>query len=550
MNNSQTFHSAYLRPTGIFFLCALLISLAGYALFESIKANEKNDTSQTLVSVGQLKVKQIQSYLAQRKGEAAVISSFLTAPSAQHWLAHQGGNAPDVLNHLAESVVKAYQYKGLLLLDAKANIRLNSGHSGILTEAGKAIALRAMRERFPASFQIYFGDPSIPDVPVLDTFVPVMSPDGTMAVGIVVLRSELNYLFQLLQALPIESETAESLLVTKDGRNVLFLNELRHQKDTALKLRIPLNTDPDSPAWPAISAVTGHFGLFEAHDYRNKRVLAYAIAVPDTPWSMVVKMDVGEAVAHSQRLLQIAVFIVAIFIAFAGTIVWQWWRKDQAEQLANKQLQESEIRYRRLHESMMDAFVMVDMSGRLLEFNHSYQEMLGYSAEELLRLTCADLTPEKWHRFEKRIIAEQVIPNGQSQVYEKEYIRKDGTVFPVELKFSLLINKNNQPEAMWAIVRDITERKRTEEALQQGADRIEMLLNSVAEGIYGVDRQGDCTFINSAGLHMLGYQEETELIGKQRAQPDSSHACGWVSLPRCGVPSVRLPEISGKRPCQ
>ncbi|OGT08406.1 MAG: hypothetical protein A3J49_11930, partial [Gallionellales bacterium RIFCSPHIGHO2_02_FULL_57_16] len=514
MNNSQKNHTFYLRPTGIFFLCALLIILAGYALFEIIKTNEKNDTNKTLVSVGHLKTHEIQSYLAERKNDAAVISSFLTTPSSQHWLAHQSDNAPETLNQLAESVVKAYQYRGLLLLDAKATIRLSAGRSGILTATGKAIALRAMHERSPASFQIYFGDPSTPDVPVLDTFVPVMSTDGAVAVGMVVLRNELNYLFQLLQVWPVESETAESLLITREGSDVLFLNELRHQKETSLKLRIPLNTDPNSPAWPAISAVTGHFGLLEANDYRNKRILAYTIAVPDTRWSMVVKMDIEEAVAHSLRLLRVAIIITVAFILFAGMIVWLWWRKDQAEQLANKQLQESEIRYRRLHESMMDAFVMVDMTGHLLEFNHSYQEMLGYSAVELLRLSCADLTPGKWHEFDKRIIAEQVIPNGQSQVYEKEYIRKDGTVIPVELKYSLLMNKNKQPEAIWAIVRDITERKRTEQVLQQGADRIEMLLNSVAEGIYGVDRQGNCTFINAAGLHMLGYQEESELTGK------------------------------------
>src|SRR3989338_11126455 len=106
-------------------------------------------------------------------------------------------------------------------------------------------------------------------------------------------------------------------------------------------------------------------------------------------------------------------------------------------------LQESETRYRRLHESMMDAYVMTDMSGRLLEFNHTYREMLGYSAVELLRLTYVDLTPEKWHGLEARIVEEQIIPRGYSQVYEKEYIRKDGTVFPVELKAFLLRDANN-----------------------------------------------------------------------------------------------------------
>lgn len=61
---------------------------------------------------------------------------------------------------------------------------------------------------------------------------------------------------------------------------------------------------------------------------------------------------------------------------------------------------------------------------------------------------------------------------------------------------------------------EMGERRRAEEALQQSSARIDMLLDSVAEGIYGVDMQGNCTFINPAGLHLLGYQEETELLGK------------------------------------
>ncbi|MDE2118212.1 MAG: CHASE3 domain-containing protein [Betaproteobacteria bacterium] len=64
------------------------------------------------------------------------------------------------------------------------------------------------------------------------------------------------------------------------------------------------------------------------------------------------------------------------------------------------------------------------------------------------------------------------------------------------------------------IRREMGERRRAVEALQQSSARIDMLLNSVAEGIYGVDMQGNCTFINPAGLHLLGYQEETELLGK------------------------------------
>ena len=66
----------------------------------------------------------------------------------------------------------------------------------------------------------------------------------------------------------------------------------------------------------------------------------------------------------------------------------------------------SERKYRRLHESMTDGFVYVDMQGIIRESNESYRRMLGYTEEELSRLTYKDLTPEIWHAFEQDILTQ------------------------------------------------------------------------------------------------------------------------------------------------
>ncbi len=136
--------------------------------------------------------------------------------------------------------------------------------------------------------------------------------------------------------------------------------------------------------------------------------------------------------------------------------------------LLRKQLQsetawrESETRYRRLHETMRDAFVQQDMSGRIVDFNRAYQEMIGHEDESLSGMMEADLTPSKWRTMEADIIKEQVVRLGRSQVYEKEYVRAEGSVFPVELRTFLITDDAHLPIGMWSIVRDITQRKQTE----------------------------------------------------------------------------------------
>ncbi|MCA2001640.1 MAG: diguanylate cyclase, partial [Chloroflexi bacterium] len=137
---------------------------------------------------------------------------------------------------------------------------------------------------------------------------------------------------------------------------------------------------------------------------------------------------------------------------------------------ARKQMEEalkaSERKYRLLYESMMDGFVRVDMEGHILEYNRAYKELLGYSDEELKALTYMDITPERWREFEADIVKTQILPRGYSDVYEKEYRRKDGAVFPVELRTVLLRDETGRPSGMWAIVRDVTARKQAKEALE------------------------------------------------------------------------------------
>ncbi len=136
-------------------------------------------------------------------------------------------------------------------------------------------------------------------------------------------------------------------------------------------------------------------------------------------------------------------------------------------------LRTSEAKYRRLYQSMMDAFVSVDMNGHIQEFNDAYRQMLGYEADELRALTYIDITPQRWHAFEATIVEEQVLKRGYSDIYEKEYRQKNGTLVPVELRTYLLVDDHGQPAAMWAILRDISKRKRAEGELEKANERLE-----------------------------------------------------------------------------
>ena len=177
----------------------------------------------------------------------------------------------------------------------------------------------------------------------------------------------------------------------------------------------------------------------------------------------------------------------------------------------------SENKFRGLYETITDGIVSVDMSGQIREFNPAYAQMLGYSDEELLRLTYKDLTPEKWQAFEAGIVQEQVLSRGFSEVYEKEYRRKDGTVFPVELRTFTIKDEAGQVAGMWVTVRDITLRKKAETNLRTNEARLRTWFEMPLAGIAITSTEKGWIQINDRLCEMLGYERQ-ELYGMTWAQ--------------------------------
>ena len=138
---------------------------------------------------------------------------------------------------------------------------------------------------------------------------------------------------------------------------------------------------------------------------------------------------------------------------------------------ATKSLQESEGRYRLLFETSRDEIVTVDLSGRILDANPAFQSMLGYTMDELRTLRYQDFTPPRWHEAEAAIVRDRILAQGDSGEFEKEYIHKDGSVFPVSLRAWPVKDAGGEMIGMRGFVRDITDRKRVEEALRDANRR-------------------------------------------------------------------------------
>lgn len=170
-------------------------------------------------------------------------------------------------------------------------------------------------------------------------------------------------------------------------------------------------------------------------------------------------------------------------------------------------------RYRQLYEGLLDGIAFVDTGGFIVDSNESFRKMLGYDVNELARLTYSAITPAKWHSVESRIINDQVLISGSSRVYEKEYIRKDGTVFPVELRTLVIRNDSGEIEGYGAVVRDITAKRDAEKALRNSEARLRSWFELPIAGIAVTSPETGWLEVNDHLCEMLGYPAE-ELLKK------------------------------------
>jgi len=222
----------------------------------------------------------------------------------------------------------------------------------------------------------------------------------------------------------------------------------------------------------------------------------------NTPFTNAVLLDVFFAVLSVSGL------------TLAAVIAEREQGEREREQLVRKQAaMEARLRLATIVESSDDAITGEDMKGIITDWNKGAEQLYGYSAGEAIGKPVSFLIPAD-RSDDSLEIMRKLKDREAVRHYETVRQKKDGTRLEVLLTVSPIIDSQGRMIGISAIARDITERKRAEEALRESEDKLRLLLDSTAEAIYGIDLEGCCTFCNSACVRALGYTRADELLGK------------------------------------
>jgi len=163
-------------------------------------------------------------------------------------------------------------------------------------------------------------------------------------------------------------------------------------------------------------------------------------------------------------------------------------RKAIAREQIEKALAEREEKYKIILDSIEDGYYEVDIAGNLTLFNDSLCNIIGYARDELTGMNNRQYMDEKTAREVYQSYNRVYSTGKPDKGFEYELLRKDGTTRNVEVSISLIENPEGKGIGFRGIIRDVTKRKRTEEALRESEEKLRTFMDSVTDFFAITDR--------------------------------------------------------------
>ena len=464
---------------------SLLLVFSAFLYYSSEKKSILEDKQHDIKAIADLKIGQLIQWRKERTSDLFIVSqSTLFSRGVKQWL----NNRKDLIleEELKEQlrlINSRYGYKNIYLastrgeslfsLDSNENT-LNSITSSAVVEAAK-------------NGQIIFTDfyfCTIHHQIHCDIIAPI-ADDKNNPVAALVFRIDPNdFLYPLIQSWPTPSKTSETLLVRKDGDSVLYLNELRHVKNTALRLHESLS----KTEIPAVRAALGYTGIFEGKDYRGIDVLAYIEPVTGTPWLMVAKVDKSEIYAELQYrafMINLMTIVLILLTAVSLIMIYNSRQKIIYRQLytSEKELTAKQEEFRTTLYSIGDGVITSDIHGNLVQINHVAEQLTGWSEkdaagkplEEIFRIINEE-TRNKVENPVDKVLREGVVVGLANHTL---LVSKNGSEIPIADSGAPIRNQAGNITGVVLVFRDQTNERQAARALEQSEATIRNKLKAI-----------------------------------------------------------------------
>jgi len=498
----------------LFFVITVSAIVIGFVYYNYQKKALLTESQQELSAISFLKIRQITQWRFERIGDGKFLGDnlllvrkfieFLNNPEKQL--------LRNEIQQSLKSLTETYDYKSVLLVDTAGNTRVAFPNSDTLI----GDHLRPMLPGIIQQREVVLTDlhkANMARFVHLDLIVPLIdnSRKDKLVIGMLALRIDpQQVLYPLLQSWPTSSKSAETLLIRKDGDDVVYLNELRHLRNTSLILK----KHASSENLPAAMAIKGITGTIDGIDYRNVPVVASMNKVPGTPWYMVAKVDREEVLSSLNSQVKMIVIILILVILTTGSFLGLLIRNQRV--IYYREGYENEVsrlalikHFDYILKFANDIILLVNKDLNIVEANDRALEYYQYSRDEFIGMNVEEIrAPEALQQLYLNV---NTVDENESATFETIHKRKDNSTFPVELSARVVLIEGSK--YYQSIGRDITQRKNVENILRESEDKFRKIFEESPFSMLMTAKDFGILRANFAFCNFIGYQEE-ELISR------------------------------------
>jgi PAS domain S-box-containing protein len=473
---------------GVVIVLGLLLAGAGYAYYGEQERELGRDRQTDLAFMARLKADAISRWRLEQSARIATYASGLVRAEYLRGLDGPDGHSrrTAIVGRL-DYIRQSEGWANVLLTESSGEILLSATPTtDTLCTKDLELARRVISSNAPL-----FGDmyrcPLCGKVH-LGLAVAIRDDRNNPVAVLVALVDPEKHLFPMIQSWPTPSRTAETLLVRRDGDDVLFLNALRHRPDPALTIRIPLTrTDV-----PAVRAIMGDEGPFDGNDYRGIPVLSHVTPVPDSPWFMVAKVDRDEILAelrYRSGAILALVLLGIIATAALGQVLYRIRKADVAQRMLDLEREGHRTREeaRITLYSIGDAVITTDRTGHITRLNPVAEALTGWTEGEAVGRPLPEVfdivNEDTRARVESPVT--HVLREGTvvGLANHTTLIARDGSERPIADSGAPIRDETGAIVGVVLVFRDQTDERQAEKLLTVSEARYRALFGTMAEGV-------------------------------------------------------------------
>lgn len=519
---------------GLQLLTAVIVIATAFLAFSHYRGKLEAEIEADLLAISELKTYQVSDYIRERVSDAEVLVQragvwLLLDPETRR--VTQGLSLTASISEITAQLKKSYGYSGIAIYDRD----LSLVYPRNLDYPTDPVVIAALTEARKT------GNPLIVDLHLhngKDAQFGIVHPirsNGSLEgqiIGMVFLE-QIGHpnLTRLISSWPTApSKTGESLLIRIEKDQVTYLSQLRHAPETPpLSMRRPIKDEN----LLAAKVARGELGVVkDGLDYRGVEVLGAASRITGTPWILITKIDREEARAGIVRLAQIIAFLAFSFLLIASLALHYLWRIRAGEyeshqrtltaalDSSTRRLEDEhrhrskiEARYARIFNASplpKQIHALDDLS--IIAINRAHEDIFGYQLEEISSLDdwMGKVYPDQSARETLRVLWMKDIEkiresDGVIESPEMQMHCRDGRIRVFRGSMSIA---HDNIIVIWT---DLTELRRSEEALVESERRFRGMVEQTISGFYVVV-DGRIAYINPRVTEMTGWLSD-EVIG-------------------------------------